>query len=49
MMPAQNGGVTPGSRRVMAIEMDEDPADWPCNTEVSYGVPVRISCGPYAP
>jgi hypothetical protein len=49
MMPARNGGVTPGFRRVMASETDQDPAEWPCNTKVSYGVMARISWGPYAP
>jgi hypothetical protein len=43
-MPARNGGVTPGSRRVMASETDQDPADWPCNNKVSYGV-MRASLG----
>ena len=27
MMPARNGGMKPGFRREMAIEMDEDPAE----------------------
>jgi hypothetical protein len=49
MMPERNGGVTPGFRRVMAIETDEDPAEWPCNIKVSYVVTARISWGPYAP
>ena len=52
-MPARNGGATPtpGFHRVMAIEMDQDPAEWPCNTEISYSVArmERISWGPYAP
>ena len=48
-MPARNGGVTPGFRRVMAFETDEDPAEWPCNIKISYRVTARISWGPYAP
>ena len=49
MMPARNGGARSGSRRVMAIETDKDPADWPCNIKVSYRVMPRISWGPHAP
>jgi hypothetical protein len=48
-MPARNGAGTPGSRRLMASETDVDPAEWPCNTKVSYSVTGRISWGPYAP
>jgi len=49
MMPAWNGGATPGFWRAMAIETEKDPAEWPCNTKVSYDVMAHISEGQYTP
>ena len=48
-MPARNGVATPGFRRLMASETDHDPAEWPYNAKVSYGVISRIYWGPHVP